>query len=49
MVFIRRDEGATQMRVWEEGDPEELMENQQWFNEGLPPELQSEDIDFDFF
>jgi len=45
-IFIRRGNNSTELRHWEDGDFEELMENQQWFNDGLPETLQENEIDF---
>lgn len=41
-VFLIRkdpDSGEMELRRWEEDDPEELMEYQDWFNDGLPESL----------
>lgn len=41
-VFLIRkdpDSGEMDLRRWEEDDPEELMEYQDWFNDGLPDSL----------
>ena len=46
LIFIRNLNNEIQLKSWEEGDPEDLIGYQDWFNEGLPDSLQDNGFDY---